>query len=347
MEVDTPVTLDMNKDEELDALKICHQALESVKEVEVLVEQQLTQLKQACEEKERNVAEELMAALDCFAQMEVVEAVEELAIKAAMINEIEKCTGWEREQTVVNCKELKKRMIKLMEKEKEVLSLQRELKLARKAAEETSKTDIEALKRLQREEARFNHTILPGWPWDTSRIIQYGWHMARQWSGRQYVRKGQGLLCFTAGLSVKSGRNNRVLFADEVGTVVGVMPLREPEDVPSWIQFTAAVDLWLSCGTHVWMVNGPRSCDDVSWNRINQRARTHILGYLDDLADFVHQWHDLLSEDIGVLKASIAYLRVGLVEDPRKWWEVPRAMELYDLLQGNLWNTVFIWSRSK
>ncbi|XGW28157.1 hypothetical protein V3C99_008173, partial [Haemonchus contortus] len=201
------------------------------------------------------------------------------------------------------------------------------------------------------QEARFNHTILPGWPWDTSRIIQYGWHMARsmEWStirpvvananehGRTVIlvpdvlrrltfcRKGPRTTMFYYRSFREVRRNNNVLFANEVGNVVWVMPPREPEDAFSWIQFTAAVDLWLSCEAHVWMVNGPRSCDDGSWNRMNQRARTHILGYLDDHADFVKQWHDLLPEDVGVLKASMACLRVGLVEDPRKWWEVPRA----------------------
>ncbi|KAK6018546.1 zinc knuckle [Ostertagia ostertagi] len=212
------------------------------------------------------------------------------------------------------------------------------------------------------QDARFNHTILPGWPWDTSRIIQYGWHMARslEWSTISSVvsnanehartvilvpdvlrrltfcRKGPRTTLFYYRSFREVRRNNNVLFADEVGTVVWVMPPREPEDAYSWIQFTAAVDLWLSCGAHVWMVNGPRSCDDGSWNRMNQRARTHILGYLDDHADFAQQWHDLLPEDVGVLKASMACLRVGVVEDPRKWWEVPRALEFFDHLTRQL-----------
>ncbi|VDO78406.1 unnamed protein product [Haemonchus placei] len=59
-------------------------------------------------------------------------------------------------------------------------------------------------------------------------------------------------------------RSNNMLFAGGVRTVMWVMPPKEPEDAFSWIQFTATVDLWLSYGAHVWMVNGPRSCDDVA-----------------------------------------------------------------------------------
>ncbi|XGW34805.1 hypothetical protein V3C99_018658 [Haemonchus contortus] len=196
MEVDSPVALDMDKERELEALKVCHQALKSVKEVEVLVgaevakywrtgdarrencervlrmvvaevEQQLTQLKQACEGNERNVAEELMAALNCTTQVEVVEAVEELAIKAAMIDKIEKCTGWEQEEIVMNCKELKKRMMKLLEKEKEVLSLQRELELTRK--------ELQSLKSRKEEPMRSGVGItVPDWAKKAARVEQLG-----------------------------------------------------------------------------------------------------------------------------------------------------------------------------
>ncbi|VDO60388.1 unnamed protein product [Haemonchus placei] len=148
------------------------------------LEQQLTQLKQACEGNERNVAEELMAALNCSKQVEIVEAVEELAMNAAIIDKIGKYTGWEQEEIVVNCKELKKRMVKLVEKEKEVLSLQRELVHVKncslksreeesmrsgvgttvpgRTAKKASKIDIEALKKLKHEMNSCNPTLQTG-----------------------------------------------------------------------------------------------------------------------------------------------------------------------------------------
>ncbi|VDO20406.1 unnamed protein product [Heligmosomoides polygyrus] len=57
-------------------------------------------------------------------------------------------------------------------------------------------------------------------------------------------------------------RKNTKLFADEVGRVVLALPPKEPEDPYSWITFVGAVDLWMSCGAHVWLVNGPRSTED-------------------------------------------------------------------------------------
>ncbi|KAK6056783.1 zinc knuckle [Cooperia oncophora] len=205
------------------------------------------------------------------------------------------------------------------------------------------------------QEARFNHTTLSGWPWDTNRIIQYGWHLSRtmEWSdvsqkimsANEHSRvvilvpevlrrltfclKGPRTTMFYYRSFHEIKRNNNILFADEVGNVVFVMPPKEPDDSFSWIPFTAAIDLWLSCGAQVWMVNGPRSYDDGSWNRMNEKARSHILGYLNEHAGFVEQWHDLLPEEMGVWRASMACLRVGVVQDHRKWWEAPQALEFY------------------
>ncbi|VDL61775.1 unnamed protein product, partial [Nippostrongylus brasiliensis] len=131
-------------------------------------------------------------------------------------------------------------------------------------------------------------------------------------------------------------RKNTRLFADEVGRVVVVLPPREPEDPYSWIPFVGAVDLWLACGAHVWLVNGPRSAEDQSWDRMNQKARSHVLSYIDHHPQFLEQLHDKTPPEAGILSASMACLKVGLVRDPRKWWTAPQAVEFYNKLRVQL-----------
>ncbi|VDO45798.1 unnamed protein product [Heligmosomoides polygyrus] len=126
------------------------------------------------------------------------------------------------------------------------------------------------------------------------------------------------------------------LFANEVGRVVLVLPPREPDDPYCWIPFVAALDLWLTCGAHVWIVNGPRSCEDASWDRMNESARHHMLGYLDFHPQFAMQVNDLIPSEPGVLRASMACLRVGVIQDPRKWMTARQALEFFNFLRAQL-----------
>lgn len=113
-----------------------------------------------------------------------------------------------------------------------------------------------------------------------------------------------------------------------------VLPPKEPEDPYSWITFVGEVDLWMSCGAHVWLVNGPRSTEDQSWDRMNEKAHCHIMGYINNHPDFVPQLHDNISAEAGILRSSMACLRVGLVHDPRKWWTAEQAVEFFNKLRG-------------
>lgn len=207
-------------------------------------------------------------------------------------------------------------------------------------------------------ESRLNHKGLRGWPWDITRIVEQGWNLSRamEWTAQaqnlaeedQHARivilipevlhrltfcvKGPRTTLFYYRSFREIRRNNNVIFADEVGQVVIVLPPKEPDDSYSWIQLVSAVDLWFRCGAQIWMVNGPRSGEDGSWNRLNEKARGHVLGYLDHHPEFVAQWHDLVPAEAGRVKASMACLRVGLVHDPMKWWDVTSAMEFYGQL---------------
>ncbi|VDO76537.1 unnamed protein product [Heligmosomoides polygyrus] len=189
---------------------------------------------------------------------------------------------------------------------------------------------------------------LRGWPWDITRIVEQGWNLSRatEWTSQaqnlaeedQHARivilipEGPRTTLFYYRSFLEIRRNNNVIFADEVGQVVIVLPPKEPDESCAWIQLVSDVDLWFRCGAQIWMVNGPRFGEDDSWNRLNEKARGHVLGYRDRHPEFVAQWHDLVPAEAGRVKASMACLRVGLVHDPMKWWDVTSAMEFYGQL---------------
>ncbi|KAK6049813.1 hypothetical protein COOONC_12682 [Cooperia oncophora] len=77
--------------------------------------------------------------------------------------DIEKCTGWARDDVLENCTQLKKRLIKLLEKEKEVVLLQRQLEMARRELD---------LIRSQKNEPNKGGTKdgLPGWARQAAKI---------------------------------------------------------------------------------------------------------------------------------------------------------------------------------
>ncbi|VDL67784.1 unnamed protein product [Nippostrongylus brasiliensis] len=105
-------------------------------------------------------------------------------------------------------------------------------------------------------DARLNHKRIPGWPWDITRIVEYGWNMGRsmEWmveaqslaEENQHARtivlvpevlhrltfcgKGSKTTLFHHRSFREIRRNNNVPFADEVGSAVIVLPPKEPED---------------------------------------------------------------------------------------------------------------------
>ncbi|VDO47471.1 unnamed protein product [Heligmosomoides polygyrus] len=76
-----------------------------------------------------------------------------------------------------------------------------------------------------------------------------------------------------------------------------------------------AIDLWRTCGAQLWLVNGPRSCDDHSWDRLNGPVRGHLLSYTDMHSEFLHP----VPAEPGILKASMACLKVGVMSDSHRW----------------------------
>ncbi|KAK6033274.1 hypothetical protein OSTOST_00502 [Ostertagia ostertagi] len=201
------------------------------------------------------------------------------------------------------------------------------------------------------QEAVLRHSLLSGLPWDTTRIIEYGWSIARQleWSNicstvqganehpRVVVvvrsstgsntpvacRQGLRSLLVDKDYDIRTTNNN--LFANDVGVVVLILPPKEPSNAYSWIQFANVLKLWLSCGTQI---RRGRNLD-----RLNEKARCHLQGYMDAFPAFVSQIHDMIPAEPGVLKSSMACLKVGVVHDPERWWHVEQAMEFYNFLR--------------
>ncbi|VDO20404.1 unnamed protein product [Heligmosomoides polygyrus] len=60
------------------------------------------------------------------------------------------------------------------------------------------------------------------------------------------------------------------------------------------------------------------------------------MGYINNHLDFVPQLHDKIPAEAGILRSSMACLRVGLVHDPRKWWTAEQAVEFFNKLCGQL-----------
>ncbi|KHJ98572.1 zinc knuckle [Oesophagostomum dentatum] len=104
-------------------------------------------------------------------------------------------------------------------------------------------------------EAKFRHDLIPGWPWDVTRIAEYGWKISErlEWDVAEKVLKSDehtkiaviipAVLtrlkhCHTGPRTTfyyyRSFRDirttNNVIFSNEVGNVVLVLPPREPED---------------------------------------------------------------------------------------------------------------------
>ncbi|VDO92293.1 unnamed protein product [Heligmosomoides polygyrus] len=97
--------------------------------------------------------------------------------------------------------------------------------------------------------------------------------------------------------------NRTDIFSDVVGTVVFVLPDKEPKDAYYWTPFIHAVDLWLIRVARIVFVNGPRFADWNAWNRLNERARESIAAFwIRNLSQVV----SLLPEGPGATRANMA-----------------------------------------
>ena len=69
---------------------------------------------------------------------------------------------------------------------------------------------------------------------------------------------------------------------------------------------------------------------------MNENARKQIHGYADARPELLPQLHDFIPAEPGVMKVGMVCLMVGVVDDPRRWWNVTPATEFYKYLRNQL-----------
>ncbi|EYC16809.1 hypothetical protein Y032_0032g2506 [Ancylostoma ceylanicum] len=203
------------------------------------------------------------------------------------------------------------------------------------------------------------HKGLMGWPYDVVHMIEIGWRMSLKIEWKELSRDpnwGQEhrqivivvpdilhRLRWTKGHThtqffyyrgfrdVHLNRND--IFSDQVGTVVFVLPEKEPLDAYSWVPFMHAVDLWLVRGARVIFVNGPRSADWNAWDRMNDRARASIAAFVDLKPHLLHQVVSLLPEGPGAMRPNMACFLVGVAPADGSWLSETAALEYYSYLK--------------
>ncbi|EYC15596.1 hypothetical protein Y032_0036g3235 [Ancylostoma ceylanicum] len=126
-----------------------------------------------------------------------------------------------------------------------------------------------------------------GWPYDVVHMIEIGWRMSLKikwkelprdpnwgYENRQIIiivpdilhrlrwAKGHTRTQFFYYHEFRDIHLNRNdIFSNQVGTVVFVLPEKEPFDAFSLATFMHPVDLWLVRGARVIFVNGPKSAN--------------------------------------------------------------------------------------
>ncbi|KHJ81039.1 hypothetical protein OESDEN_19278 [Oesophagostomum dentatum] len=175
------------------------------------------------------------------------------------------------------------------------------------------------------------HNLIAGWPWDVTRIAEY-----EVLTRLKHCHSSPKITFYTYRSFRDIRTTNNVIFSDEVGNVVLVLPPRETRGslLLGAIHRSAesVARLWFSC----YLVNGPRSSDIHSWDRLNEKAHQHIHTCTDMHPDLLTQVHDLIPAEAGVMKRDMACLMVGVVEDPRRWWQVTQATEFFRYRQNQL-----------
>ncbi|VDP33222.1 unnamed protein product [Heligmosomoides polygyrus] len=95
---------------------------------------QLETLKELCaRESEQSVGfQQLMKSLECSSRVELVQTIEDLVLKASVVEEVRESTGWLQDDIALPCSELIKKEAQLLEKEQNVISLQKQLEAAQR-----------------------------------------------------------------------------------------------------------------------------------------------------------------------------------------------------------------------
>ncbi|VDP37744.1 unnamed protein product [Heligmosomoides polygyrus] len=180
--------------------------------------------------------------------------------------------------------------------------------------------------------ARIRHSLVSGWPWDMTRVVEYGSEIGRrlEWSAvvltvtlsdehsrialvipecltrLKHCRGSSELVFFYYKSFFDLSKKNTRLFADEVD---------------GSHRFMAGV--WCTRLDREWS----QICRGPNWDRLNQKRRSHVLSYIDHHPEFLAQLHDEIPPEAGILKASMACLKKDLnleeVTVPKSMREAP------------------------
>ncbi|KAK6018633.1 hypothetical protein OSTOST_15771 [Ostertagia ostertagi] len=126
------------------------------------------------------------------------------------------------------------------------------------------------------------------------------------------------------------------LFTDDLGAVVLILPPEEPRKVTSWLAIMSAINLWTTCGTHVYLVNGPRTVNIVSWEHVTMKMRAHILSYVSEQPEHAQLIVDVLQQNIGVMDPRAAWAAVGVLKNATEWMSEESTRTFYQFLRSQL-----------
>ncbi|XGW09033.1 hypothetical protein V3C99_011384 [Haemonchus contortus] len=98
----------------------------------------------------------------------------------------------------------------------------------------------------------------------------------------------------------------------------------------------SAIDLWTACGTRVYLLNGPRTSNVVSWEHVTIKMRSHVLSYVSGQPERAQLIVDVLQQNIGLMDARAAWAAVGILKNAEEWMSEESTRTFYRFLRSQL-----------
>ncbi|EYC04907.1 hypothetical protein Y032_0085g1856 [Ancylostoma ceylanicum] len=210
--------------------------------------------------------------------------------------------------------------------------------------------------------AVMRHAQVCGWPYDLTEMFEIGWRLSGKANWKDIKDSWQSehqkviliipeilrrlkfvssklkmvdIFYYKEFSEVHLRRNE--LFRDEMGHVIYVLPPEEPKRASMLLPFVSALNMWLRCGSRVYLLPGPMPTDLATWYRVMEQARKHVHGYLEERMELAGQVVDKLPSGPGVIDPSSPCFAVGQIPDVTKWLYEDRARLFYDVMRNQLW----------
>ncbi|KAK6024067.1 hypothetical protein OSTOST_10129 [Ostertagia ostertagi] len=205
-------------------------------------------------------------------------------------------------------------------------------------------------------------SLTGGWPTVPRRIFELGWLIARKVDWKDFdsssmLNRVHNRVLLVVPIVLRrmawmsGGCRTRVfyydefsaiktkndsLFTDDLGAVVLVLPPEEPRKVTAWLAAMSAIDLWTACGTTVYLVNGPRTPNVVSWEHVTIKMRSHVLNYVSEHPERAQLVVDVLQQSIGIMDTRAAWAAVGILRNAEEWMSEESTRTFYQFLRLQL-----------